>query len=96
MNFVTQSGGFQLEPGGVISWIIVGLIAGAIASRVVAGRGLGCLADLAVGVAGAFIGGFVLSFFVRGTAGFFGSILVAFLGAALLLAILQALGGRRL
>ena len=86
----------MLEPGGVVAWIVVGLIAGAIASRVVAGRGLGCLADLAVGVAGAFIGGVILSFFVRGSAGFVGSIVVAFLGAALLLAVLQALGGRRL
>ena len=48
------------------------------------------------GVAGAFIGGLILSVFMRGTAGFLGSIVVAFLGAALLLAILQALGGRRL
>ena len=96
MTFVAPSSGFSLEPGGVVAWIIVGLIAGAIASRVVAGRGLGCLADLAVGVAGAFIGGIVLSFFVRGTTGFLGSIVVAFLGAALLLAVLQALGGKRL
>ena len=96
MTFAAPSGGFALEPGGVIAWIIVGLIAGAIASRVVAGRGLGCIADLAVGVAGAFIGGLILSVFMRGTAGFLGSIVVAFLGAALLLAILQALGGRRL
>lgn len=96
MTFVSPEGGFQLAPGGVIAWIVVGLIAGAIASRVVTGRGRGCIADLAVGVAGAFIGGIVLSFFVRGSAGFFGSIAVAFLGAALLLAVLQALGGRKL
>jgi len=95
MTFVTHSGGFNLAPGGVLAWIVIGLIAGAIASRVVAGRGMGCIADLVVGVAGAFLGGFILSFFVQGSAGFFGSLLVAFLGAALLLAILQALAGRR-
>ena len=90
------SGAFQLQPGGVVAWIIVGIIAGALASRVVAGKGFGCFADLVVGVAGAFIGGIILSFFVHGSAGFFGSIVVAFLGAALLLAALQALGGRKL
>lgn len=96
MEFFTSHGGFQVAPGGVISWIIVGLIAGAIASRVVTGRGRGCIADLIIGVAGAFIGGFVLSFFVSGTAGFWGSLVVAFIGAAILLVVLQAVTGRRL
>jgi uncharacterized membrane protein YeaQ/YmgE (transglycosylase-associated protein family) len=88
---------FALDPGGVIRWVIVGIIAGALASRVVAGRGMGCVADLVVGVAGALVGGIIFSFFgVQGTAGFWESIVVAFIGAAVLLAILQALTGRRL
>ncbi|HEX6487813.1 MAG TPA: GlsB/YeaQ/YmgE family stress response membrane protein [Candidatus Dormibacteraeota bacterium] len=87
---------FTLDPGGVLAWIIVGLIAGALASRVVAGRGMGCVADLAVGVAGAFLGGIIFRLFgVVGVAGFWESIVVAFVGAAVLLAILQALAGRR-
>ena len=96
MEFFTGHGGFSVAPGGVIAWILVGLIAGAIASRVVTGRGRGCLADLIIGVAGAFIGGFVLSFFISGTAGFWGSLVVAFIGAAILLALLQVVTGRRL
>ena len=87
-----------LDPGSWISWIIVGLIAGAIAARVVAGRGFGCLADIVVGVAGALIGGFLLSaiFHVTGTVGFWGSIVVAFIGAAVLLSVLKLLSGGRL
>ena len=87
-----------LDPGSWISWIIVGLIAGAIAARVVAGRGFGCLADIVVGVAGALIGGFLLGavFHVTGTVGFWGSIVVAFIGAAVLLSILKLVSGGRL
>jgi uncharacterized membrane protein YeaQ/YmgE (transglycosylase-associated protein family) len=87
-----------LDPGSWISWIIVGLIAGAIAARVVAGRGFGCIADIVVGVAGALIGGFLLGaiFHVTGTVGFWGSIVVAFIGAAILLSVLKLLSGGRL
>jgi uncharacterized membrane protein YeaQ/YmgE (transglycosylase-associated protein family) len=87
----------NLEPGSWLAWVIVGLISGAIAARVVAGRGFGCIADIVVGVAGAIIGGFVLSLFgVSGTFGFWGSIVVAFIGAAVLLAGLKLLSGGRL
>ncbi|HSP09297.1 MAG TPA: GlsB/YeaQ/YmgE family stress response membrane protein [Candidatus Dormibacteraeota bacterium] len=88
----------NLDPGSWLSWIVVGLIAGAIAARVVAGRGFGCVADIVVGVAGAIIGGFLLSalFGASGTVGFWGSIVVAFLGAAVLLAALKLLSGGRL
>ena len=81
----------NLDPGSWIAWILVGLIAGAIAARVVAGRGFGCIADIVVGVAGAIIGGFLLSTFfgVSGNVGFWGSIVVAFIGAAVLLAALK-------
>ena len=88
----------NLDPGSWLSWIIVGLIAGAIAARVVAGRGFGCLADIVVGVAGAIIGGFLLGalFNTSGTVGFWGSIIVAFIGAAVLLSVLKLLSGGRL
>jgi len=88
----------NVDPGSWIAWIIVGLIAGAIAARVVAGRGFGCIADIVVGVAGAIIGGFLLSslFGMSGNVGFFGSIVVAFIGAAALLAVLKLVSGGRL
>ncbi len=88
----------NLDPGSWLAWIVVGLIAGAIAARVVAGRGFGCIADIVVGVAGAIIGGFLLSslFGMSGNVGFFGSIVVAFIGAAALLAVLKLVSGGRL
>ena len=88
----------NLDPGSWISWILVGLIAGAIAARVVAGRGFGCIADIVVGVAGALLGGYLLGalFHVSGTVGFWGSIIVAFVGAAALLSALKLLSGGRL
>jgi uncharacterized membrane protein YeaQ/YmgE (transglycosylase-associated protein family) len=87
-----------LEPGSWLAWIVVGLISGAVAARVVAGRGFSCIADIVVGVAGAIIGGFLLGaiFHVTGTVGFFGSIVVAFIGAAVLLAALKLVSGGRL
>jgi len=82
-----------LAPGGVIAWILVGLIAGALAGRVMSSRGYGCLADIVVGIAGAFIGGFIVSLFTTKTFGFIGSIVVAFIGASLLIALLHAIRG---
>src|SRR5436309_13452302 len=93
-----QGAHLNLDPSSWLAWIIVGLIAGAIAARVVAGRGFGCLADIVVGVAGAIIGGFLLSsvFGMSGNVGFFGRIIVAFIAAAALPAILNLVAGGRL
>ena len=98
MNGIELATNLNLNPGSWIAWIVVGLIAGAIAARVVAGRGFGCIADIVVGVAGAIIGGFLLSslFGMSGNVGFFGSIVVAFIGAAALLAVLKLVSGGRL
>ena len=92
------AGHLVTNPGSWLAWIIVGLIAGAVAARVVTGRGFGCLADIVVGIAGALIGGYLLGalFDVQGTVGFLGSIVVAFLGAAVLLSVLKILSGGRL
>ena len=95
---IEAAGGLNLQPGSWLAWIVIGLIAGAIAPRVVAGRGFGCLVDIVVGVAGALIGGFLLSalFGASGTVGFWGSLIVAFIGAAALLAVLKLVSGGRL
>jgi len=87
-----------LQPGSILAWALIGILAGAISGRIVRGRGMGCLADLVVGVLGAFIGGTLLSLIMPrpATYGFVGSLLVAVLGATLLLALVRALsGGRR-
>jgi uncharacterized membrane protein YeaQ/YmgE (transglycosylase-associated protein family) len=86
-----------LEPGGIIGWIVVGLIAGALASRVVQGRGLGCLGDLVVGVVGAFIGAFLVGLAMPAGAQyeFIGTLIVAFIGAVVLLLVIRLVTGRR-
>jgi uncharacterized membrane protein YeaQ/YmgE (transglycosylase-associated protein family) len=85
-----------LEPGGALGWIIVGLIAGAIAGRIVEGRGLGCLGDILVGVVGAFVGSFILGLFnFTGTVQFWGSLVVAFFGAVVFLLVIKLIVGRR-
>jgi len=85
-----------LNPGGWLAWLVVGLLAGAIAGRVVRGRGMGCLLDIVIGVLGAFIGGAVVSLFVpENTYGFIGTLLVATLGAIILLAFVRLLSPSR-
>jgi len=84
----------ELAPGGIIAWIVVGLIAGWAASLVSRGHGSGLLGDIIVGLIGALIGGFLAGFFIQGSVGLIGSIIIAFLGAVILLAILRAFSGR--
>jgi len=86
----------SLSPGGLIAWIIVGLIAGWAAGKVSRGHGFGLIGDLVVGLIGALIGGLIAGVFIQGSIGFIGSIIVAFLGAIVLLALIRLLsGGRR-
>ena len=84
-----------LSPGGIIAWLLVGLIAGWAAGKVSRGHGFGIIGDLVVGLIGALIGGLVAGAFIQGSVGFVGSIIVAFLGAIVLLALIRLLRGRR-
>ena len=86
----------SLNPGGWFAWVIIGLLAGAIAGMLVRGRGYGCLMDIAVGILGAFIGGFAVDLLFPGTLyGFFGTLVVATLGAVALLALLRLVSPKR-
>lgn len=80
--------------GTILLWVVIGGIAGWLASLVV-GSSLGLLGDIVVGIVGAFIGGFITTAF--GGAGFTGfnfwSLFVAFLGAVILLGILRLVRG---
>ena len=82
---------------GILSWILLGLIAGFLASVVMKGGGYGIVGDIVVGIVGALIGGFVFSLCGGdGVTGLnTGSIFVAFVGACILIAILRAVSGRR-
>ena len=84
-----------LDPGGIIAWLVVGLVAGWLAGMVMKGGGYGVVGDIVIGIIGAFVGGFVFSLITGGgTAGFWGSIAVAFIGAVILIAIVRAMPGR--
>ncbi|HEX7102507.1 MAG TPA: GlsB/YeaQ/YmgE family stress response membrane protein [Nitrolancea sp.] len=79
-----------LEPGGLIAWVILGLLAGWIAGKLTSGRGFGCLGNIAIGLIGAVIGGFIFSTLgVNGLAGFWGSLIIAVVGAAVLLVLVN-------
>ena len=83
---------------GILTWIIVGLIAGALGKLIMPGDDPGgIIVTIIIGIVGAFVGGFVFSLFGgAGVTGFnLGSILVATVGAIILLAIYRAVAGGR-
>jgi uncharacterized membrane protein YeaQ/YmgE (transglycosylase-associated protein family) len=85
-----------LQPGGILAWIVVGLVAGFLAGKVMSGAGYGIVGDLVVGIIGAFVGGFLANLlFPSASFGLIGSIIVAFIGACVLVAILHAVTGSR-
>jgi len=84
---------------GILSWIVVGLIAGWLAGMVMKGSGFGLIVNIIVGVVGALLGGWIATTFLNigGMSGInLQSILIAFVGAVLLLLVLGLFGrGRR-
>jgi uncharacterized membrane protein YeaQ/YmgE (transglycosylase-associated protein family) len=80
----------NLSLSNVLWWLLVGLVAGFLASRVMRGGGYGLIGDIVVGLIGAFIGGWLAGFLGLGSYGLIGTIVVAFIGACILLAILHA------
>jgi uncharacterized membrane protein YeaQ/YmgE (transglycosylase-associated protein family) len=82
---------------GIIMWLVVGLVAGWIASMIVNRRGEGFIGDIIIGAIGAFVGGFMFSLIGHtGVTGFnIYSIFVATVGAVVVLLIWHALVRRR-
>ncbi len=80
----------------LLVWIVIGLIAGWLASAVVGG-GYGLLGDIIIGVVGAFLGGLIFRALhvTSPLTGRGGRILVAFVGAVVLLLILRLIQGGR-
>ena len=78
-----------------LTWLIVGLVAGVLASLVVGGVGL--VGDIIVGIIGAFVGGWIFQQLGISTpfGGLAGVIFTAFIGAVVLLFILHLIAGRR-
>ena len=79
---------------GILAWIILGLTAGFIASRIVHNEGAGCALDIVLGIVGAFFGGIIFS--GVGVTGFnLWSLFVATIGAVVILVVYHALFDRR-
>ena len=83
----------DISLGGLVWWLVVGLIAGFLASLVMRGGGYGIVGDIIIGIVGAFIGGFLASLVGIGAGGLIGTIIIAFIGACILIAILRLVAG---
>jgi uncharacterized membrane protein YeaQ/YmgE (transglycosylase-associated protein family) len=89
-----------LDLDNILLWCLVGLVAGFLASHVALGHGLGLFWDIIVGVIGALIGGIVLAGMLHFTIAIAGhpiisAMIMAFIGAILLLIIVRLLAGGR-
>lgn len=85
----------------ILGWIIIGLIAGYLASMIMGRGGYGVVGDIVVGLLGALIGGFLASLLIPG-AGIngsdpfsWGSLIISLIGAIILIAVVRALSGGR-
>jgi uncharacterized membrane protein YeaQ/YmgE (transglycosylase-associated protein family) len=78
---------------GIIAWIVLGLIAGWLAGQVMKGGGYGLVGDIVLGIVGALVGGFLASTLLGLDMSGFNvtSILIAFVGACIVIAISRAL-----
>ena len=83
---------------GILAWIIVGIIAGWLAGLVMKGRGFGVLGDMLLGIVGAIVGGFLAGALFNIPNPINGvnvtTLVVAFLGAVIVVALVRALPGR--
>jgi uncharacterized membrane protein YeaQ/YmgE (transglycosylase-associated protein family) len=77
---------------GLVWWILVGLIAGWLAGKVMKGGGFGVLMDIVIGMVGSIIGGWVFGLLgLYSSGGLIGSVLVAFVGAVILLWLVRVI-----
>jgi uncharacterized membrane protein YeaQ/YmgE (transglycosylase-associated protein family) len=81
----------------IIGWLVLGLIAGFIGSKIVNKTGEGVILDIVLGIVGAVVGGFLFSLIgAQGVTGFnLYSMFVAVIGAIVVLVIYHAVTGRR-
>lgn len=73
----------------ILAFLIVGILAGWIAGKIMKGKGFGLFGDLGVGVLGAFIGGFIFRFLGLHAFGFIGNLVTAVVGAIVFLYVLR-------
>ena len=76
---------------GLIWFLLIGLIAGWLAGKVMRGGGFGVVGDIVVGIIGALLGGWLFGLIGIHAGGLIGSIITAFVGAVVLIALLRAI-----
>src|SRR5580704_1331360 len=80
---------------GLISWILIGLIAGWLAGKIARGAGFGCITDIILGLVGSLLGGWIFVKLGIFGGGFLYSLAAATLGAVILVAIAHLFSGSR-
>jgi uncharacterized membrane protein YeaQ/YmgE (transglycosylase-associated protein family) len=81
------------ETHGIVSWLLLGLIAGWLAGKLARGRGYGCITDIILGLIGSYLGGWIFLKLRIFGGGFLYSLAAATLGAVILVSIAHAFGG---
>jgi uncharacterized membrane protein YeaQ/YmgE (transglycosylase-associated protein family) len=79
-----------MDPSEIVIWLVIGAIAGWLASHLIKGGGYGLIGDVAVGIVGSVIAGYLLpQIGIHLGSGFVRSVINAFIGACLLLTVLR-------
>jgi uncharacterized membrane protein YeaQ/YmgE (transglycosylase-associated protein family) len=81
------------ESHGIVSWLLLGLVAGWLAGKIARGRGFGCITDIVLGLIGSFLGGWIFTKLGIFGGGFLYSLAAATLGAVILVSIAHLFGG---
>src|SRR6267143_2250297 len=81
------------ESHSIVSWLLLGLIAGWLAGQIGRGRGFGCITDVLLGLVGSYLGGGIFSKLGIFGGGFLYSLAAATLGAVILVGIAHAFSG---
>jgi uncharacterized membrane protein YeaQ/YmgE (transglycosylase-associated protein family) len=81
------------ESHSIVSWLLLGLIAGWLAGQIGRGRGFGCIADILLGLIGSYLGGWIFMKLGIFGGGFLYSLAAATLGAVILVSIAHLFGG---
>ncbi len=87
ITFSQQAIGVWFQTHGVVSWLLLGLVAGWLAGKIARGRGFGCIADIVLGLIGSYIGGWIFIKLGIFGGGFLYSLAAATLGAVILVSI---------
>ena len=83
-------------PTSLVLWVLIGAIAGFLASSLIRGRSYGCLGNTIVGMIGGVIGGYLASLLnITGYFQFWGALGISFIGACIFVFLLQALRGNK-